>query len=35
MIILTFLRTLREIFAETQEMRRAAAKRHPFVSDWE
>jgi len=34
-IILTLLRTLREIFAETQEMRRIAARRHPFVSDWE
>ncbi len=33
MVILTFLRTLREIFAEVQEMRRVSAKRHPFVSD--
>ena len=35
MIILTFLRTLREIFIEAQAMRRDAAKRHRFVSDWE
>lgn len=35
MIFLTFLRTIREIFIEAQEMRRAAAQRHPFVSDWE
>ena len=35
MIILTFLRMLREVFVETQEMRRVAAARHPFVSDWE
>jgi hypothetical protein len=35
MIILTFLRVLREVFAEVQEMRRVAAARYPFVSDWE
>lgn len=35
MIILTFLRTMREIFAEAQEMRRDAARRYPFIRDWE
>lgn len=35
MIILIFLRVLREVFVEAQEMRRLAAARHPFMSDWE
>jgi hypothetical protein len=35
MIILTFLRTMHDIFAEAQEMRRVAASRYPFIRDWE
>jgi hypothetical protein len=35
MIILTFLRTMRDIFVEAQAMRRAAARRYPFIRDWE
>ncbi len=35
MIILTFLRTLREIFVEAQELRREMARRYPVVCDGE
>ena len=35
MILLTFLRAVREVYVEAQELRRDAQKRYPFVSDWD